>query len=712
MEQDLLKAFDASKGNFALVATYDFDPVYFERRILPQDGFNGAERIIILMDKGRYQERLNNQEFMATGFNRQYLVIPVSRARGVFHPKLYLVLGEKKITAVIGSNNCTGAGTAYNMELCSVFSLSISEKETGNKDICLPLMQQTYQAFRTFCRDIGPLSKTLEDQVFKKIEGSYGWITGQKSSSSLQLLHSHEKPLWPEVERLLEGREIERIFILSPFFDDRLDFLKKIQGRWPSVPISIVAQQKYSTLPASELATLFKSSPIKHQLFQAKPQKMGRPVHAKAIAFETDKGTSWLTGSANATRAAVEGLNTETCLWFTTQEGPDYLFKSDNIDIETIDPAVFQSGKQDNPEDLKTEEKFPLNLRSAILDQDGVLTLDYETPPDTTNLVLRIRNFNERDPLFSIKVDPQTIRLEHKRMSDIRGTAFCQLSGVLNGQPVTGNIVALIQLNYLFRDRDGSGGGSGSNLNIIRDTGKGLIPHLDTLASPAEAIEFLNNCNIRFNDGGSHGGFGRENWNERDPFKTDNPPGWSLSLSQKEANDLRNAIRNFIERHQKEKLEKHIKRGNINGLANFMDIFRTLNSILITYHTRKVENSNDPVIPFGFVLSFVRKNIEILIGDLGHEENQSGYIAAIKENIRSDPEIIKNRLVTENVPAMIVAAIDVVIEVRALALKKGEGDSWASKHRLWVFDWIKENGLSMPTAEDISQARQEYSALS
>lgn len=232
MEQDLLKAFDASKGNFALVATYDFDPVYFERRILPQDGFNGAERIIILMDKGRYQERLNNQEFMATGFNRQYLVIPVSRARGVFHPKLYLVLGEKKITAVIGSNNCTGAGTAYNMELCSVFSLSISEKETGNKD------------------------------------------------------------------------------------------------------------------------------------------------------------------------------------------------------------------------------------------------------------------------------------------------------------------------------------------------------------------------------------------------------------------------------------------------------------------TRKVENSNDPVIPFGFVLSFVRKNIELLIGDLGNEENQPGYIAAIKENIRSDPEIIKNRLVTENVPAMIVAAIDVVIEVRALALKKGEGDSWSSKHRL------------------------------
>jgi hypothetical protein len=44
------------------------------------------------------------------------------RKAGVFHPKLYLALSEKRADGIVGSNNCTTGGIAYNMELCSAFT--------------------------------------------------------------------------------------------------------------------------------------------------------------------------------------------------------------------------------------------------------------------------------------------------------------------------------------------------------------------------------------------------------------------------------------------------------------------------------------------------------------------------------------------------------------------------------------------------------------
>jgi hypothetical protein len=39
---DLLDAFDLAGGRVALVATYEFDPLFFERRVLRKKGFAGA----------------------------------------------------------------------------------------------------------------------------------------------------------------------------------------------------------------------------------------------------------------------------------------------------------------------------------------------------------------------------------------------------------------------------------------------------------------------------------------------------------------------------------------------------------------------------------------------------------------------------------------------------------------------------------------------
>ena len=99
---DFLDTLNRSGGQFALVATYEFDPVFFERRILRTKAFESAHRILVLMDKGRYQE-LINRGIAGSAFNRRYFVVPIGRAPGVFHPKLYLTLGKQLVTGIVGS---------------------------------------------------------------------------------------------------------------------------------------------------------------------------------------------------------------------------------------------------------------------------------------------------------------------------------------------------------------------------------------------------------------------------------------------------------------------------------------------------------------------------------------------------------------------------------------------------------------------------------
>jgi hypothetical protein len=211
-----------------------------------------------------------------------------------------------------------------------------------------------------------------------------------------------------------------------------------------------------------------------------------------------------------------------------------------------------------------------------------------------------------------------------------------------------------------------------------------------------EAVEFFNHCSIRFFDGEAIGrGFRHDSWKQRDPFKPDTSPTWVNIPAGGSTGDLREAIWDFVERHQWEKLNKHVRRGNLNGLPNFLDIFRTLNGLLLTYHTRKLGGS-DPIIPFGFVIRGIMINLELLIGPF--EEGEADWL-------------VRERLDEEPAPQMLRAAAEAMVDCRARARQIRELDVWSLNRFRWVADWIKSQGFVEPSAEDVRAARMEYSAV-
>lgn len=176
--------------------------------------------------------------------------------------------------------------------------------------------------------------------------------------------------------------------------------------------------------------------------------------------------------------------------------------------------------------------------------------------------------------------------------------------------------------------------------------------------------------------------------------------------------DLREAILNFVERHQREKLNKHIRRGNLNGLPNLLDIFRTLNALLLAYHRKRLGGQ---VISFGYAIQGIMINLELLIGPfeggVADWYEGRGFVASVFSNLVGDTEFVRERLQEERVPQMVRAAAEAMVRCRAQALRLTPLDAWSQSRLRWVTDWIKRNELSPPTPDEIRAAGREYGAI-
>jgi hypothetical protein len=67
------------------------------------------------------------------------------------------------------------------------------------------------------------------------------------SKAAIELIHSHESPLWNELIRRLKGRTVHKITVIAPFYDQELGFLKLLHELWPAAVLTVVAQQDYAS---------------------------------------------------------------------------------------------------------------------------------------------------------------------------------------------------------------------------------------------------------------------------------------------------------------------------------------------------------------------------------------------------------------------------------------------------------------------------------
>ncbi len=629
---DFTSLLDTEPANLAALSTYQFDADFFERRLLRCSALLKARRILVFMDASQWFNLLR-QDVPARFLNRRYLVVPVRPPKGVFHPKLNLLVREDGGEVQCGSNNLTRSGCASNLELLNSFSIT-PEKENVE---AVRLAQEAFAFFKRACDDADQETGRIARQWLEELPKDAPWLTTELPPTEhrvVRLVHTYEGSLWDRIASLLDGDTPKQFLVISPFFDQEAELAQRIRQRWPKCQIEIVVQQKTTNLPVAALKKL------RSGIALSELRNSSRRLHAKLLAWESSKGAGCVVGSANFTTAAFDARNVETCLLVSdAEEVVSGLFDGQlakrPLAFDDFDPGT---EKEPKAEDV---DSTTLRLTSAVLTESGDLRVSYRhrlaTKP--SSLRLAIRTPGEQRPRAFLNLPNKesgtaTLSPPESALKDAHGTILASLVAEVGDKRDESPPIWVIQEGRLTYEP--SGEGSSSAKSKVEESGEGLTEFLEELGKRdgvSAVIEYLRHLNIRFNDGGTGLQGGRMfRLRIRDPFHADVAPDWLLNVKGDTSN-LAEAIYDFVDRHEKKCLRKHAKRGNINGMENFLDILTALIRLLYVYHRRGVVSRSQIVSRLGNYLELATR------GDDDSKNASKGYLCNVGKNLEDSSYI-------------------------------------------------------------------------
>lgn len=706
---DFTTLFDTEPAQLVALSTFQFDADFFERRLLRSTALAKARRILVFMDSVQWFNLLR-QDVPARFLNRRYLVVPVRPSKGVFHPKLNLLVSEKSGQVQCGSNNLTRSGCSSNLELLNSVSFTLGgESEEG-----IRLAQEAFEFFKRACDDTDQETGRIARKWLEELPRVAPWLSvplSQNDSRKVRLLHTYEGSLWDRLSAMLDGSPPKKIQIISPFFDTDGEMAHRIHQRWPRCQIEIVVQQRYTNLPVSQIKKL------RSKVSLSELRNSSRRLHAKLLVWESSKGTGCLVGSANLTTAAFDARNVETCFLVSDAENLVASLFDKQLGKRPISFEDFHPGTEQEPEGVDADSTS-LRLKSALLTEAGELRVSYRhrlaTKP--SSLRLAIRTPGEQRPRALIELPntekgTATLIPPESMMQDAHGTILASLVAEVENKREEGPPIWVIQEGRLTHEP--SGEGSSSSKSQIEETGDGLTEFLEELGKRegvTAVIEYLKQLSIRFNDGGGglHGGR-MFRLRIRDPYHPDVAPEWLLN-AKANTSDLGEALGDFVDRHEMKLLRKHAKRGNINGVENFLDILTTLVHILYVYHLRGVVSG-------GKFLGHLCDYLEIATSGIDtNDDSSDGYLYSLHNNL-GDPDYLQEVCDELNFLGNLRAALAIAQKVRALrGLRPGQspqrlGECLVDQSNK-VRDTIKALGLTEPSTKEVMKAIEDYKMFS
>jgi hypothetical protein len=429
------------------------------------------------------------------------------------------------------------------------------------------------------------------------------------------------------------------------------------------------------------------------------------------LAWESNEGTGCLVGSANFTAAAFDARNVETCLLVThAAKLVEGLFDT-QLAKRPLALEDFEPGTEQEP--VATDSPPPqLYVASALLGESGDLRISYRhnLPSTPLSLYLALRITGEPHPRALLPLPNRhsgtiTVTPLGAVLEDAHGTILASLVAEVGEVRHEGPPVWVIQEHRLSYEP--SGQDTSSRHARIEESGEGLVELLEELGKRdgiSAMIDYLRHLNIRFNDGGGSAYLARRfRLRIHDPFHQDLAPEWLL-YAHTETDDLASAIFDFVDRHFKQRLCKHARRGNINGVENFLDILTALVRVLYVYYVRDVVHRDHLIGRLCRYLEIATRGVTV------SEESSGGYLLSLHENL-SNTRYLREVSEKTNLLGHLRAILLIAQHVR---FRPGERTNWrhftdSLQHQSrGLRDTIREVRLNEPSTASIMKALEEY----
>ncbi|MBO4570579.1 MAG: hypothetical protein J5699_01475 [Bacteroidales bacterium] len=363
----------------AILTCYSFDPLFYANFFKPQLNARGILNQLVLIDANRLDEAKEDERFSftpGTSSFEGYTPIRIEcKSGGVFHSKIGLFVGEKQVTAVIGSGNLTYSGMSYNDEAWGAFCISstdafeapiisavwhylksiIAQQKLSMATLQLSWMLENSELLQHIDA-INTLSATAVDDAGESFE-----FAANTESGSI-------------FNRLVEAvgdDTVKRITVCTPFFDVKGSVLNNLLRDLSPLEINCLIHPDEGSLPTD--LNLQRNPNIHFFDYSVSGEKRSKMVHAKLIQIESSSVTVLAIGSANASIQALgetnRGVNDEADIIIKNSKKRDY-FKDLGITLEEEIFDLASSGKFEKTDDKKKTSPIVVIQSCELLD-DG-----------------------------------------------------------------------------------------------------------------------------------------------------------------------------------------------------------------------------------------------------------------------------------------------------------------------------------------------------
>jgi hypothetical protein len=334
LRENILGLIGSRRYHSAILTTFSFDFFFFEMKAMKWLRSCGVRNVNVLIDGHYYSELMQQLGGDEMKLSPSYSLYPVFGG-SLFHPKIWMLFGEKDGLLIIGSGNLTNAGNGNNEEIWGAFHFDIRFAENAAlfstawyylQQLCSTIKGYTQEKTTRWIVDH---AKWL-NELPKPVPAEFIKAAGKERVAFLY--NAAQTSIWQQLTALIGNQNVIEITILSPYYDKSGNAIQALGKLFPTAKVNIVIDATGSVpevMPVSKNYTFYDwyDLGISRSLHSKADVDAGNSkLHAKIVHFRTASGKEYcLFGSANVT---PEGLglpgvtpNGEVSLLVESSEG-------------------------------------------------------------------------------------------------------------------------------------------------------------------------------------------------------------------------------------------------------------------------------------------------------------------------------------------------------------------------------------------------------
>ena len=379
--------------------TYSFDPLFFERIILPDLKFGNSGEVLIIGDGEQLIQSITRCRSQLRKVGNAFIAEPVYM-KGAFHPKILLKIGREGARLLLGSGNMTAGGWGVNNEL---FSEWILDKDSPHSSLVVNQIIHSLRSYTTSQLSTHTLNRALE----------YNWLVENidENLDENLIITQPDQPLIVKLVDRWGGKRFHTLKLFTGSTDKNGAFIEWCHKQFGIEKCIIAANEENLSFDLSKIKKL----PVDISFALLEDSKM---MHAKSYIFEGDDGLSLITGSANCSRRAwlmppTDGGNVEAIIVYDSIDKDklsEVLSKFPTIHT-TIDEIKLYSDDSDSSYLSEPNPYTVINLSldrfksELLLEFTGTLPKGYSVEMTLENSVHVLKPFNKNHAVWNVHLD-------------------------------------------------------------------------------------------------------------------------------------------------------------------------------------------------------------------------------------------------------------------------------------------------------------------